>query len=405
MQINILYGGVPDLWLANISALFFYLLCFACLFRPVRKYLGPRLQPPTPSTGLYMEPLDSLRGLAALWIAAGHSMYRTYPFFSETLDYAPLLRVGSKSIAIFCVLSGLLIWLSVKRMKSLESLADYLKRRVLRIYPLYFATLTIVVLINIVPHEPARLIVEYLMLRSFMPTQTILLPHIWSLYVEVIYYALAPLMVLMFGRRALPIAILLTVVFFIAGPFGAREIKIVPYFFVGIALAEILDQYGNRIPRWAGIASFIIGALLFWVDISHDWVATLLQFKPNVSGFSVGLALACFFIIIGLTIIKPFAYLFGLSPLRILGTVSYSVFMLHPIFLYFCFPPQGLGENVDGRALLRETLPAVSALYLPFVFLPGIIFWSVISYILIERPFLKMRKKRGEALPADNVAP
>ncbi len=399
MNVDFLFGTFPDLWLANLSALLFYGLCLASVFAPVRNYLRPRLQTPTPSTGLYLEPLDSLRGLAALWIAAAHTMFRTYPFFSLSMPYAVYLGVGSKAVAVFCVLSGLLIWRSVKKLKSLDDLRMYLKRRLLRIYPLYFFTLAVVVALQIVPSEPGRLIAEFTMMRSFLPSKTIVLPHVWSLYVEVIYYALAPLMVLMFGRRALPIAALLTVAFFIAAPFGARETPLLPYFFVGITLAELFDQYGKKIPQWAGALAFVLGAWLLSIDITNDWVATLLGTPKDLVGFSVGLAIACFLLVIGITVSKPFAWVFSLPPLRILGTVSYSVFMLHPIFLYFCFPLQGLGENAAGRALLRETLPMVAPWYLPLVFLPGIIFWAILSYLFIERPFLNMRKRPAPAGP------
>lgn len=393
MQIDFLFGRVPDIPIANISAALFYLLCIATVFKPIRRYFGERLQTPIPSTGIYLEPLDSLRGLAALWIAASHSAFYTYPIFKESIPFGHLLGVGSKAIGIFCVLSGLLIWRSVKKMETLESLTSYLHRRVLRIYPLYFATLTIVVVIQIVPTEPGRLIFEYLMLRSFMPAQTLVLPHVWSLYVEVIFYATAPLMALVFRDKALWIAIALTIILFAAGPFGARELTIVPYFFVGIALAEILDKYGKNIPQWAGVLAFLIGAILFKFDITNDWIGQLLHMRKAPAGFTVGLALACFFIVLGVIASRPIAFIFSLPPMRILGTISYSVFMLHPIFIYFCFPPAVLGNNAQGKELLMQTLPVATGWYLPLVFMPGIFFWSIISYIAIELPFLRRRKK------------
>lgn len=81
-------------------------------------------------------------------------------------------------------------------------------------------------------------------------------------------------------------------------------------------------------------------------------------------------------------------------PLSFLGTISYSIYMLHMLIFRADLP---FSWNGFQLAAVIDYPPAVSTPYPTWVFcfmiIPAIIFWSALSYAFIERPFLKMRPK------------
>ena len=71
------------------------------------------------------------------------------------------------------------------------------------------------------------------------------------------------------------------------------------------------------------------------------------------------------------------------SPLIFIGTLSYSMYLLHFIFLrsFTTIIPYRFPANLDLH----------SQLYTGIIILPALIAVSALSYYVIERPFLNMR--------------
>ena len=80
----------------------------------------------------------------------------------------------------------------------------------------------------------------------------------------------------------------------------------------------------------------------------------------------------------------------SLAPLRALGTISYSVYLMHPFVLLWDVGGTFTGTGRIGP-LSRPLLPLDTIWPFWGLVLPAIIFWAACSYCLIERPFLRWR--------------
>lgn len=141
----------------------------------------------TNPTAKYNYNLEGLRGIAALLVVLGHCFGIEY-FLDPAFDTRVLgfLSVGHSAVLIFFILSGYVIGLTNKKSFDLANVKDYLSRRLVRLYPIYFIGVAAGVLVY---NEPL-----WKVLGNFLFLQEILVPRIvgnspvWSLNYEVVYY-------------------------------------------------------------------------------------------------------------------------------------------------------------------------------------------------------------------------
>lgn len=105
----------------------------------------------------HLNVLSGIRGWAALWVFLYHVWGMSgHPDFSVVLagvsiDFTPLISIGFAGVTIFFVLSGFLLampfaeWQSGLRERP--ALGRYFLRRVMRVFPAYYAQLVILLLI------------------------------------------------------------------------------------------------------------------------------------------------------------------------------------------------------------------------------------------------------------------
>lgn len=161
---------------------------------------------PPPS---HIPALDGLRALAILLVVPHNLRLMVEPqdLGSKLLDQ--VLDRGWIGVQLFFVLSGFLITRILMRMQSQsQSLGGFYWRRTVRIWPLYYATLLVwlVVLpaLGWIPdhHRQQDVYAWTFLINLTQPFahEGIGLPHIWSLAVEEQFYLLWPLLI----RRADP---------------------------------------------------------------------------------------------------------------------------------------------------------------------------------------------------------
>ena len=192
------------------------------------------------------------------------------------LRHSPDSKMGGKSVAVFIALSGLLVYRSVRdKCSSANDIAKYLKRRFFRIYPLYLVTVVVLFLLNYILPEPSHLqgfFSEVLMLRIFNH-RSFTNPPAWSLYVEVLFYLLLPIWVIV-TRKYGPWASI--VAFFLLAFTGNeaiqptnRELALIKFFFAGIATLEISETHWFKNLKSASRnLIFIVGLGIGFLDLS-----------------------------------------------------------------------------------------------------------------------------------------
>jgi peptidoglycan/LPS O-acetylase OafA/YrhL len=292
--------------------------------------------------------IDILRGIAAMLVVWQHSseIFVRFPAVgahgSFLADISFSLDFGRIGVVCFFLISGFVIPFSFPTGDS--ALKKFAIRRFFRLYPVYWASIAMALLAAFTfsgtTFEPSTVLANITMLQTFFGE-----PHIqglyWTLQAEVIFYCLCA------GMYALGIlhknswqfaACIVSLVFFLAVSLLKRNLPIfhgidrellfIPYIvaimFSGTLLRTLLlnenTAYNRKLLMVAPLLVFGIPlAALVCSAIGIDVVAEPTRF---LIGHTLGIAL----FIVGfytLRLNNPF--------LLWLGTVSYSIYLFHPI--------------------------------------------------------------------------
>ena len=343
----------------------------------------------------HLPALDGLRALAVLLVLWQH-LPRTA---LGDAGAVALIRPGYLGVDVFFVLSGFLITriLLSERERGVP-LRWFLLRRFLRIFPIYYLTLVVVVFVHPGPELPwcfAYLSNVYFILHP----STGVLQHTWSLAVEEHFYLAWPLVVgllpVRMGARFLalviiPLAVVSALV--IIGWDGGLESDIdevrgVQYFslcrFASLG-AGALCAYGEEWVRSGRRAVRRVVVLLF-ASALMVWDKTLYVLLPFGLGLDPGLphGLVPLCRMISTALFSSGALLLVLNgssrgalatclswrPLRFIGRISYGLYLYHlPVFRWLG------GHGITDAALALAATFAIAAL----------------SFTAIERPLLKI---------------
>jgi peptidoglycan/LPS O-acetylase OafA/YrhL len=385
--------------LTALASAFYAALAAIVVLAPFRRWLLARLVMPTPSNQPKLAVLDTFRGLAALWVAAFHFWQWTHPTFDGArLLFAPLVK-GDKAVPIFVVLSGFLIWKALLAAVSIDGLRRYAVNRALRLFPLYAAVTLVAFVSGRAGGGGIRsLVADLLLARTFAASQFVM-PQNWSLYVEIAFYLMAPVIMIALGRRALPVATLLLGGLVLSElPGFPREFGIVKYFVIGIIACELHVLFGQRIRPAMAAALFAAGIGVLYLDIvtGIDLVFSVFpHIYPAGPALTLGLGLGFALLMLGAIHSPVLSRALSVPPLQILGTLSYGVFLWHGLLMTVDLPLRFSGSGGFGTASGPWPAAALPAATLFLVVLPGLVFVSGLSFLAIERPFLLLRKRLG----------
>ena len=241
--------------------------------------------------------LDGLRALAVSAVFAGH-------FLSDTW-LAKAVGWGDAGVILFFCLSGYLITdilLEIDAPSAADRRAGvgiFYVRRVLRIFPIYYFTLGIAVLVDYRPvvENLGRLVTYSLNIPMLPPTDNLgAASHFWSLSVEEQFYLLWPAAVVFFPRRHLRSLVLAVVGVSLVHKFGFAAAG-GPYQLVfwnvlgcmdslglGALLAVRRRENGTRPEMVRGFLFAGAIAALVWLALTAFRIAT--KIDPLVRGTS-----------------------------------------------------------------------------------------------------------------------
>ena len=340
--------------------------------------------------------MEGLRGLAVTLVFLQH-----YSVQSAGIGLPPgvvsiaayLFRHwGNFGVELFFVLSGYLIYGALIR--NAPPFTAFMARRLQRIYPTFLAVfagaLALTVLVPIpgkIPPDPWRAAVYIAENLALLPG-LIPMPRIvdvaWSLSYEMLFYVLAAVLVLGTGMsqmrpsRRIAVLTLLALGFTAAAFAGLPDfpVRMMP-FFAGMFLAEGL---GGRVPAWLGwlapLAVFLISAL--YPSPSLDPAREIL--------LSVGFFALCAVCFRSFGAVSAWM---TWAPLRWLGNMSYSYYLIHGFLVRFCM-------LLVARALPNGMPDWAFWTLLPILYLATLVV-SALLFVMIERP-ISLRPKPAEAL-------
>ncbi|GAB2515767.1 acyltransferase family protein [Paramicrobacterium agarici] len=307
--------------------------------------------------------LDGVRGVAALVVMLYHVSLIARPHVSGELwawlTQSPLklLFVGTESVLVFFVLSGLVV--ALPALKEGFGWTTYYPHRVLRLYlPVIMSLVLAAILIVLIPRDPATVpegswmrdaqastvsFESLLSEASLFQTTYDINNVLWSLRWELFFSLLLPVFVIVasaFRKYALLLGAACGALTVVGRITSVDALVYLPVFMMGTLIAVRLEDivaWGARERRrrvWIGLAAT---AALFMVS---SWVARPI-FESGTIGnlFLWGLAGTGAAIIIVLAVAWPACRrLLEVAPVQWLGKISFSLYLVHaPILGTFGF--------------------------------------------------------------------
>ena len=238
--------------------------------------------------------LQALRGIAALLVVTDHALLEISHNDPRNAITHIAWTLGNAGVYIFYIISGFIMvhicWESFGRKAAA---ANFLRRRVIRIVPLYWLATFAALAYHKVSstHGADAGWSELIYSLAFIPyshdegSWNPILPQGWTLNYEMMFYAIFALGLSLPRRFALPAVSMTLGAFVIFGPLVPNETvaylasPIVLWFLLGMALATLWRWRGFEEPEWlARSAKFMepLGDASYSTYLVHGLILTIL---------------------------------------------------------------------------------------------------------------------------------
>lgn len=341
-----------------------------------------------------IEALTSTRGIAALLVVVFHYGCTVAPFnFFEHF-----FRSGNLAVGYFFVLSGFVLYWAYR--DRIFTYGDFIRRRFARIAPAYYFALLLAISIplhhllvqgTVLPERfGQQVLLNAAFIQSFFPGNALSINSpAWSLSIEVFFYCLFPVLLLLSKRWIRPF-IWFVVLFFIASQaihflliekfhpvFPSAIHEFIFYyplfhlneFMVGMVGAYLLSKVKARSIRMSSLALFIC-------------VILLVNYMPNAISLHNGLLAPVYtLLIMALAMEQPF--MLRAKPLVFLGEISYGIYILQePLHKY--------------AALANDRYFHIPDPWFFYSYLLLLITAAAVSFYIIENPLRKLIVTKGK---------
>jgi peptidoglycan/LPS O-acetylase OafA/YrhL len=296
----------------------------------------------SPAAG-YLPALDGWRGISILCVLAAHLL----PLGPKAWHLNDAM--GPLGMALFFTLSGFLI---TRFLLTHHSVLDFLTRRAFRIVPLAWLSMVIMLWMA---QAPASSWASHFLFYANLPPQTLtdVGSHLWSLCVEVQFYAAIALVVALFGRRGLYVLPLACVAITLHRTSAQAYVDIVSWrradeiLAGGVLAMAFTQQFGAKpVQLLRGLNPYVLMALL--AVASHPSSGFMNYLRPYLAALLVGSTLVA----------APgqLSTVLNHRALRYIATVSFAVYIIHHPLNYTWL---GTGDTLV-RYLKRPLLFAVT---------------------------------------------
>lgn len=331
--------------------------------------------------------VDALRGVAASTVVLFHAVEGGHiPELFEAIPspFQTVLKHGDFGVAIFFVLSGFVIAhsLGAERLSLVGALRFMLKRSI-RLDPPYWAAIVIAIGFSllasaIVKNRPAdtfsaaQITSHLLYLQGLLGFKQIN-PVFWTLCLEIQFYCIYALLLLTRSGPLVVAAFLVSLLWPIG--FGPAA----PGLFVEFWYAFLLGVGANF--AWQNPAA------RSWFLAYVTVIAASAIYQPNSNYFAL-ICCATAISLLTVAVAGQLAVLLDWRWLQFLGTISYSLYLIHNPVTGAAFR---VGYSLTGRTVYTEALWWV-------VSLMACICAASLLWFLIERPSARLARQFGRRL-------
>ncbi|PWT95047.1 MAG: hypothetical protein C5B53_12055, partial [Candidatus Melainabacteria bacterium] len=365
----------------------------------------------------YQEKIDHLRFFAAFLILMFHALVTHFlwkPLGTDQVKGSPLCDVlfeGHMAVGLFMTLSGFL-FATICKGKEVNALGFY-RNRFLRIYPLFLTFLLLACYMDQSRNGLVNLLTSLLFLHNMESAVYVkwFTEVFWTIAVEFQFYLLFPFILVFFrkyGYKYLLGLIALSNLILLAVYLAQGSVKVLSYvtifgrineFVIGMILGFWFSSIRKNLEHPVFLPLAIVpvmlaashfhrfGGLVASVN-SYVWI-----YWPTLEGLVWGFLIVAYNAS-SLRLPQPLSRLFALG-----GTLSFSMYMSHYFFLrtsmwftvlIFTANKQQvwMGPIIEQLRIHPITAGLVFGLFIVF---PLTLAASVLTYSLIEKPFLELR--------------
>jgi peptidoglycan/LPS O-acetylase OafA/YrhL len=358
--------------------------------------------------------IESLRALAAVGVVACHVFGATVGQFFVGIENRVASGIGFGGYFFFA-LSGCLLYIPFVRRDfgggGRIELGRYALNRAVRIFPLYYVALFVVLLVfygggSLSQWAEWGLFLENLTPDNIMSVNGVL----WTIVIELHFYILLPLIawLILRGSRGSLKGAMLVLGLLVAASLTFRILHVIlpsreflnplrmsfPSLFyligAGMFVALVREAWLEQRPRWlrgpfASPDVWALASIPFWFLFVLDY-----DLEPL---FAIG----CFLLLGAAVLPLDRGFLVrGLDwrPLALLGLTSYSIYIWHHPILKAVTERHVWG--LDGAIWRAQQFFGSDYVGMLVVVVPFSCAVAALSYMLIESPALRLRKRWGE---------
>jgi len=351
------------------------------------------------------ETLDGLRGFLAISVFFHHFVITYYWKINGIWTRPPedyYQNYGKVGVALFFMITGFLF---ISKLISSKWNIDWLKifeSRLFRIMPIYIFALALITAIvfhnsnyqlNSSPYEIFKQYVGWAIfygsnINEFKNTRTIIASVDWTLKYEWVFYISLPIISAILSRRNI----------------------IVNYLLCGVILLLFIFPISFKDFSTAYAILFLIGGISAYIvklesqlstKINSRIVSTLaltllfsMLFYPNTFDLIHVIIMSAFFMLIVLG--NDIFGLLRLHSAKLLGEISYSIYLLHGLVLYVIFTQLSVFD-------LTTFSVNEYSIFMPIVGTVVVLFSSV-TFLCIEKPFIIYGRKNNLILFVKNFS-
>jgi peptidoglycan/LPS O-acetylase OafA/YrhL len=350
--------------------------------------------------------LDGLRALSIGMVVIGHCSQTVRPLSRSATLMLGFVEVSRLGVSVFFVISGFLITTLLVREQQITqsiNLKHFYIRRALRIFPGFYAYWLVALALTLLGYihlSHSDLIGSAVYIWNYVPRKadTWFLNHTWSLSIEEQFYLLWPLILKFSGPKRGKWATMAVIIV-------APIIRVASYFFLPSTRSRIAMMLHTRAD------SLMVGALLALVFLNEDHLRVL---KRLASSWLIPVASLCFAAIDTLlTVHFQGQYLLPIG--YSLQNLVIALLIAHIVLN----DKTRLGRTLNNSAVVHVGVISYSLYLWQQLFLKtanttftGTFPWNImcaflaaeLSYYLLEKPFLRLRK-RFSNVPGDVTPP
>jgi len=332
--------------------------------------------------------IQYLRGIAALLVVLSHIAWKNIQAGGDTMHWWH--EAGQFGVDIFFIISGfIMVYITQNMHQKPHGVRTFIKKRFVRIVPLYwFYTLIALTIFIVMPERVNSAggdtqIFKSLFLLPLASSENYLVGVGWTLHYEFIFYILFAFGLLLtraLGNIAVGSVILFSVYYssFISMEgMGYIAHSFLNDIFIEFALGMLLFHIINNLKRFhisLSLLSIAIGLLQFYYLHTGGSFTGVHHIDTGMSAF-----LICF----GVISLEYFLVKKEIKLLTKLGDASYSLYLLHPFVLV---------AVVMLNDRFQDSIPQ-NQTFLIIMMLIASLIGGYISHKYIEKNLIKLTKK------------